>query len=250
MNLILTSFIFFPEKGFWMTPEDAGLASEDVICATEDGVTLHGWFLQAGEPKATLLFFHGNAGNISGRLFKAKGWVERGVSVLLLDYRGYGRSGGKITKESDLFLDAEAALHWLKVKKRIPPDGVILYGESIGSAPAIELATRQKFKGLILEAPFSSLRELAKKHYPWFPAAWLGDFQFANEEKMPRILAPTFILHGTADEICPYGMGQKLFEKAPQPKDFLAIDGGTHNDLLEKGGAAYFDRPYQFLVVK
>ncbi len=256
INLVVTSFLFFPQEEFFQLPKDLGLQAENVQCVTGDGVKLFGWFLPAKEahpagqnPKTTILLLHGNASNISTRLSKAAGWVKRGVSVFLIDYRGYGKSEGVITKESDLYADADAAIQWLKTKKGLSASEIILYGESLGSAPAIELATREKFKGLILEAPLTSLEELRKAHYPWVPSFFLQDFKMDNLQKIGKALAPVFIMHGSEDQVCPYPMGRALYEKAREPKDFLTIQGGNHTDLIDIGGQEYFDRPYQFLGV-
>jgi len=247
-NMIVSSLLFFPDEVLVAQPQDLGLESENVTCVTNDGVKLFGWYLPAKNPKATLLLLHGNAGNISTRLDKAKGWVDRGVSVFLIDYRGYGKSEGVITCEMDLYLDGAAALKWLKDDKGIPYPEVIMYGESLGTAPAIEIATQTRLKGIILEVPFVSLLKMAQKHHPWVPLFIARNFQLDNLSKIGKILCPLFIIHGTDDDICPYEMGQRLFAAATQPKDFLTIPGGLHSDLREKGGAAYFDRPYRFLL--
>lgn len=248
LNLIVTSFLFFPEKSFYALPRDFGLSEQDVFVTTQDGVRLHGWFFEAPNPKAALLLFHGNAGNISGRLFKAKEWFDRGVSVFLLDYRSYGQSEGKIRKAEDLLEDARSALQWLEQEKGIPPEKIILYGESIGSYPAIQLATKKKFAGLVLEAPFTTLLELARTHYGWVPEFLLKEFRMENEAAIPRAQAPVFVLHGEQDEISPVEMGKRLFDLAPSPKELLFIPGAGHNDLPEVAGAAYVEKPYRFLI--
>ena len=248
LNLMISSLIFFPEKEFYADPRDLGLTGETVSITTRDGVRLSGWYLGAPDSKATLLFFHGNAGNISGRLDKAKGWVERGVSVFLVDYRGYGKSEGKITKPEDLLEDAHAALAWLEEERNIPAERIILYGESIGSFPATRLAREKHFVGLVLEAPFTTLLELARVHYAWVPEFLLKGFAMNNEEAISGAKAPVFILHGRQDEICPVAMGERLYELAPAPKEFFGVPGGSHNDLPEAAQAAYFDNPFSFLA--
>lgn len=248
LNLMVTTFLFFPGKNFYALPKDFGLSEEEVFLTTQDGVRLHGWFFAIPESPATLLFFHGNAGNISGRLFKAKGWIERGVSVFLIDYRGYGRSDGKIKKGIDLLEDAKAALVWLEKEKRIPSGRIILYGESIGSYPAIALAGEKKFSGLVLEAPFTTLLDLAGIHYNWVPEILLKDFPMKNEDAISRAKAPVFILHGDQDEICPVKFGERLYELAPSPKELYVVQGGRHNDLPEVAQTAYFDYPCRFLA--
>ena len=245
---MVSAFLFFPEKDFYELPQTYGLAAEEVSVATEDGVRLHGWFFKGSPSKPTLLFFHGNAGNISGRLFKAKGWVERGISVFLVDYRGYGKSEGKIQKAKDLLEDARAALRWLEESKKLTSQQIILYGESVGSYPATALAAERKFAGLVLEAPFTNLTELAKKHYGWVPDFALDGFRMDNDQAISKVQAPVFILHGDQDEICPKPMGERLYQSAPSPKEFYVILGGSHNDLPQQAGDRYFDYPYEFLA--
>ena len=248
LNLMLNSFLFFPEKDFYEFPQNYGLVAEEVSLVTPGGFRLHGWFFKGSSTKPILLFFHGNAGNISGRLLKAKGWVERGVSVFLVDYRGYGKSEGKIQKGADLLADAETALRWLEENKKVSSNQIILYGESIGSYPATSLAREKKFAGLVLEAPFTTLNELAKKHYGGVPDSALGDFQMNNDAAIPKAQAPVFVLHGDQDEICPKEMGERLYELAPSPKEFYVVQEGAHNNLLQVAGSRYFDYPYEFLA--
>lgn len=248
IRLVISSFLFFPEKDFYETPKDYGLKEQDVFISTHDKVRLHGWLFEVPNSKAILLFFHGNAGNISGRLFKAKEWVEKGISVLLVDYRGYGKSGGSIHKGTDLLEDARSALRWLEEEKQTPSTKIMLYGESVGSYPAIHLAKEKKFAGLILEAPFTSVPDMAKKHYKWIPEILLKDFVMNNQEAISGVQAPVFILHGDQDEICPIEFGERLYELAPSPKEFSAVPGGHHNDLPEVLGTAYVENAYRFLA--
>lgn len=248
VNLVVGALLFFPEKDYYALPRDFGLAEEEVFLTTEDKVRLAAWFFQAPEAKGTLLFLHGNAGNISGRLGKAKGWVERGISVLLVDYRSYGKSEGKIQRGLDLVLDAKAALRWLEEEKKIPLSRIILYGESVGSYPAIALANEQKFAGLVLEAPFTTLLELARRHYGPVPEFLTRDFAMKNEEAIQKVQAPVFILHGNQDEVCPVGMGERLYELAPAPKELYVVEGGGHNDLPEVAGLASVENPYLFVA--
>ena len=240
--------IFFPTKEFSLKPENFGLAAEDVWCETKDNIRVHGWFFEVPKAESCLIFFHGNADNISIRLPKAKEWIDRGISVLLVDYRGYGKSKGEIKQGSDLFEDGQAALKWVQEKKGYPASQIILYGESIGAVPAIELATKEKFKAVILEAPFTSIKELAKRHYGMAPDFMLKDFLLDNESRIVRLKSPLFILHGTEDEIVPFEMGKLLFEKAPEPKQFLEIKGAHHNDITVIGGKDFFERPFRFAV--
>lgn len=247
---MIASMIFFPVKEFSSQPKDFGLMSEDVWCQTQDGIKIHGWYLEAKESSTCLLLFHGNADNISVRLPKAKAWVSRGVSVLLVDYRGYGKSEGEIKVGNDLTQDASAALKWLKEGKKYASSQIILYGESIGAVPAIELGVQEKFKAIILEAPFTNLKELAKHHYGMAPDFMLKDFAMDNEDKIPQLKSPLFVVHGTQDEIVPFQMGRHLFDKAPEPKQFFEIKNASHNDISLIGGSAFFDEPFRFAMAQ
>jgi len=243
----VTSLLFFPDNEFPIQPKDVGLIAEDVFFCTTDGLKLNGWYFSAPTPaNGTILLFHGNAGNISNRLLKAKGWLAQGYNVFLIDYRSYGLSEGHIDNEAELYLDAEASLAWLKDEKKIPSQDIVLYGESLGSSIATEMATRQPFKGLLLESPFSSLREVAKQHYAWAPVALMEDFLLDNLSKIDRIQAPFFWIHGTADEICPYPLGKALYQKAHTRKEKLIVEGGHHNDLPDAAGILFFTDPAAF----
>jgi hypothetical protein len=255
LNLMVASLIFFPDKQFYALPRDYGLAASDIFLTTGDGVRLHGWFFEAssegegttGRAVPAILFLHGNAGNISTRILKAKGWLDRGVSVFLLDYRSYGKSGGRIQKGVDLLEDARSAVRWLEGERQIPAGKILLYGESIGAYPAIELAREKPFAGLVLEAAFTNLLELARVNYGgWVPESLLKDFAMKNDEAIAEVRAPVFFLHGDRDTICPLEQGKRLYELAPSPKEMFVIPGGDHNDLPEAGGEAFFERPFRF----
>ncbi|OGW78526.1 MAG: hypothetical protein A2Z83_04160 [Omnitrophica bacterium GWA2_52_8] len=257
---MIRSMIFFPGKDFYEVPEQYGLKYENVTFLTGDGVELFGWYLHAKPvvkpvfadgDKAVLLYFHGNAGNISGRLSKARGWTERGVPVFLMDYRGYGQSQGEIRHQDDILKDAEAAVCLLKEKKGIPQSGIILYGESLGSYPAVRLACENSFRAVVLEAPYTSFTALSEKHYGMLPGfmreSLLRNFTFPNEDWIGKLRTPLFILHGTRDDVCPYDMGETLFMRAPDPKGFFPVPEGAHNDLPMKAGEAYWDKPCEFI---
>ncbi len=253
---MITSMIFFPEKTFYEKPADYGFESEDVELLTSDRWKIHGWFLKAAKQssqtalkeKGVILFLHGNAGNISHRLFKVKGWIDRGFSVFLVDYRGYGQSEGKIEHEENLVSDAKAGLDWLVQTKKIPLSKIVIYGESIGSAPAIRLGSEEEVAAVILEAPFTSFLDLARTHYPFVPEMMLRDFEFGNISRVAELKAPLFILHGMRDEICPYAMAGELFEKAPEPKGFFSVPNGMHNDLPMSAGEDFWEKPCQFVA--
>ena len=251
---MIASMIFFPEKELYEKPEDYQYSYEEVWIDSGEGIKLHAWFLKpAGQAKAQIILYsHGNAGNMSGRLSKAKGWLDQGYSVMLYDYRGYGKSTGKMEKGGDIVRDAQAAFQWLEQAKDISPRNIILYGESLGSYVSVSLAVQYTVFALILEAPFTSFSELAAIHYPMFPKimvqTMLKDFEFSNENQISQIKCPVFILHGTQDETCPYEMAERLFEKAPESKSFFTVEGGHHNDLPIAAGPDYWQKPLEFLT--
>lgn len=245
---MIESMIFFPEKVFYEKPESYGFQYEEVQIPLSKEIELFGWFLSAKNPKGTLLFFHGNAGNISNRLYKVQGWVERGFSVFLIDYRGYGKSTGTIRHEQDALEDAHAALHWLVQNKKMSYDQIVFYGESLGTYPAIGLGAEVSAFGVILEAPFTSLFEVAKTHYPFVFEPMMKHFIFSNREGTAKLKAPLFIIHGNRDEICPYVMAGELFDLAPEPKGFLSVPNGMHNDLPMTAGEDFWQKPYEFIL--
>ena len=245
---MIASLIFFPTQEYSALPKDYGLASEMVRITTKGGTQLEGWFLPAADSKGTIYLLHGNAGNISDRLFKAASWISIGFSVFLLDYRSYGKSSGKITSENDIYEDASAGLLWLREEKKQENSKIILYGESIGAAPVLELASKGNFFAVILEAPFTSLSSVAKMHYPFVPDFVMNRFRFENLEKISKVKSPIYIIHGEKDEICPFEMGKTLFEKAREPKEFFRIPGGHHNDLTDIAGKEFYEKPALFLA--
>ncbi|MFA6601005.1 MAG: alpha/beta hydrolase [Candidatus Omnitrophota bacterium] len=254
IRFMIASMIFFPSAGFDEKPEDYGFAYEEISVTAKDGASLFGWYLKAqGEEKGAILLLHGNAGNISHRLFKAAGWIRRGFSVFLIDYRGYGKSGGSIRNKEDVFSDAEAALRWLRESKGLADSKIILCGESLGTWPALRLASLGRFGALILEAPFTSFPDLAKKHYAFIPEPMLRmllkDFDFSNLALAGMAKTPAMVIQGTSDEICPFEMGRQVFEKLPEPKSFFAVEGGGHNDVPMVAGESYWEKTAEFIFL-
>jgi uncharacterized protein len=243
---MIDQFVYFPETRHESKPEDFNLPYENVSLTTEDGVNLHAWWTGDTSIPTTVLFFHGNAGNISNRLDRIRALKEPKVRFFLLDYRGYGKSGGKPSEEG-LYRDATAAYQFL-MKHSVPPKNVFIFGESLGGAVAAELATRVPCAGVVLESTFTSLREMAEKHYPFIPSALVPN-QFNTLGRIGEIRSRLLVIHGTADEIVPFEMGRRLHEGAREPKSFLEIPGAGHNDLYAVGGETYRSALLRFLGV-
>jgi hypothetical protein len=247
LDMLEDRFIFFPDPHLVATPAAVGLAYEEVHFTTADGVQLHGWFVPARGAQWTLLWFHGNAGNISHRLDNLQRLHQRlGISVFLFDYRQYGRSQGKIS-ESGTYVDADAALQTLQQRMDIDPAAILLFGRSLGSAVAVDLARRAPSRALILESPFTSVPDMAAAVFPWLPiGSWLRT-RYDSLGKIPQVTVPLLVLHGDRDDVVPFAHGQRLFAAANEPKTFYTIPGASHNDTYLVGGEPYWQAWERFL---
>ena len=229
--------VYFPMRELETTPRALGIDYEDVRLKTEDGVQLHGWFVATPAARATVLFFHGNGGNISHRLERIGIFRQLGLNVLLFDYRGYGRSDGA-PSEQGTYRDARAAWRYLTETRGLSPSTVILYGESLGGAVATHLAAAQKPSAVVVESSFSSMVDLGAEVYPWLPVRWISRYVYPSAQNLARVHAPVLIIHSRDDEIIPFQHGQALFAAAREPKEFLEIRGG-HNDGPLTSGSHY-----------
>jgi uncharacterized protein len=245
LTLLQSRLVFFPTRAIEATPADAGLAYDDVWLTAEDGVRLHGWWVPAPEARGVVLFFHGNAGNISHRLPSLLTFHRLGYSTLIFDYRGYGRSEGS-PSEAGSYRDAVAAWRHLAEERGVEPDRVALFGRSLGGAVAAALAERHGPGALILESTFTSVPALGAELYPFLPVRLLARIRFDTLERMPSISAPVLVVHSRADEIIPFHHGRRIYEAAPGPKQFLEISGG-HNDGFWSTGLAYEEGIGRFL---
>lgn len=244
MNVI-ERFIYYPEAHLEATPAHVGLDFEDVSFAAEDGVGLHGWYVP-GRRGETLVWFHGNAGNISHRLDNLRHLHELvGVDVLIFDYRGYGKSEGT-PSEAGLYSDARGALRYLRGRGDVDAARIVYFGRSLGSAVAIDLAASEPPFGLILETPFTSVREMATRILPG-PLTAIVPSIFDNLAKIPSIAAPKLFIHGDRDELVPYEQGRSLYDAAQPPKGFFTVRGAGHNDTYVVGGERYFRQIEKFL---
>ncbi|HPT29239.1 MAG TPA: alpha/beta hydrolase [Bryobacteraceae bacterium] len=244
LSLLARRSVFHPIKypeGWWQLQERVG--AEDAWITTRDGVKLHGWFASPPEAKLATLFLHGNAGNVTHRVQAILAIREAGSAVLVLDYRGFGKSEGS-PSESGVTMDAEAAFVWLQ-KRGFPPKRIVLHGESLGTAVAVDLATRNQCAGLVLEAPLTSASAVAGTVVPLLGRTLISGFDSLS--RISRVKAPLLVIHGTRDEVIPFRMGQELFDAANEPKQFWAVEGAGHNNISETAGPAYAAKLKEFL---
>ena len=222
--------VYFPQMGreHIATPEQQGLPYESVDIPTSDGQTLHAWFVPAEDATGTVLFFHGNAGNISHRIDYLSMFHGMGYQTFIFDYRGYGQSSGS-PSESGTYIDAQAAWDYLVKEKGIRPGRIALFGESLGGAVAAWLAVRERPALLVLASTFTSVPDLAAKIYPYLPVRLLSRFNYNAFEYLQSVACPVLVAHSPQDEIVPFAHGRALYEAAPEPKEFLELQGG-HNE--------------------
>ena len=240
-------FIFHPDPVSARDPSHVGLSFENILFNTQDDIRLHGWFIPHQEARGTLVWFHGNAGNISDRLLNIKLLHDRiKINIFIFDYRGYGQSEGTAS-EKGTYLDGAAAIKYLLGRDDAAARQLILFGRSLGAAVAAEMAIRFTSLGLILESPFVSIREMAQALFPSLPIAWLLRTRYDTLEKVRRVKAPIMVLHGDHDATVPFAQGKRVFEVAPQPKRFYRIVGASHNDTFVVGGEEYYGALREFI---
>jgi pimeloyl-ACP methyl ester carboxylesterase len=244
--------------GPWESQQSLG--AEDVWLTAADGKRIHGWFVPAasgmppqqnGDESSSLsseksgivtLYLHGNAGNISHRGDKLSALAQAGTSVLIIDYRGFGKSDGR-PNESGLYLDADAAYGEL-LRRGYLPEQIMLYGESLGTGVATDLAVRDSCAALVLEAPFPSIGDVASRVVPVLGPLVVSGFE--TGKKIGGVTVPILVIHGNLDEVVPYDLGQAVFAAANEPKQFWTIEGGHHNDLVQVAGAEFTKRLTEF----
>jgi len=234
-----------PGRTLTMTPTDVGMDYQDVFIETTDGVTLHGWFI-AGRSSQVLLFFHGNAGNISHRLDSIRQFQDLGLSVLIVDYRGYGQSEGRTT-ERGIYRDADAAWRYLIEDRGIVASDILIFGRSLGASVAARLAAQHQPLALIVESSFTSVPDIAQDLYPWLPARWLSRLSHATREYVRDVQCPILVVHSRDDEIIPFRHGEAIFASANEPRTLLAIRG-THNDAFLQDARDYIGGLRAFLT--
>lgn len=236
--------IFLPVRELAFTPADINLTFEDCWMTTEDNLKLHGWFVPNAKAKSTLMFFHGNAGNIGDRLEKVRLFQALGLNVFIFDYRGYGKSQGS-PGEAGLYKDSAAAYKYLVQERHIRPSDIILYGASLGAVFAVDLAVKKEVGAFIIDSAFTCATDMAKVIYPFIPSFCVR-IKLDSVSKVNNIRVPKLFIHSTEDEIVPFALGRKLFAAAAEPKIFCSIKG-SHNDGFDQDREIFWKAIKDFL---
>jgi fermentation-respiration switch protein FrsA (DUF1100 family) len=238
--------IYYPSRALTSTPATAALEYEEVSVRTSDGESIHGWFVPAEASTVTVLFCHGNAGNIWDRIDVIWMIHDMGFNVCIFDYRGYGRSTGTPT-EAGTYLDAEAVWAYLAETRGLAAGKLVVWGESLGGGVASWLAERKRPGALILESTFTTLPDMAARVYPFLPVRWLCRYRYPTVSRLPSISCPVMIAHSPDDEMIPFSMAQKLYLAAREPKQLFTLKG-SHNTSREESGKPFEDAVKAFIA--
>jgi fermentation-respiration switch protein FrsA (DUF1100 family) len=243
--LVQDKMVFFPDRQIEATPDMVGLKYKDAAINTEDGLSLHGWFVPATDARWTVIFCHGNAGNISHRLETLLLLNDLGLSVLIFDYRGYGHSEGK-PSEAGLYRDVRAAWRHAVEVMEVPPERIIVWGRSLGGSAAVAQAAEVEPAALVVESTFTRASDMARATYPWLPVRLILRLRLDSEARVGGIACPKLFVHSRQDEVVPFELGRRLFAAAATPKEFLEVSGG-HNDGFLVSGARYREGIVHFI---
>jgi len=244
-HFMQSTFLYGPMREVPYTPGELGLDFESVVVKSSDGLQLSGWYIPARKPghgaracpeqgrrdpghEMTVLFCHGNGGNMFHRLDSISILHNLGLNCFIFDYRGYGQSEGKPSEEGT-YLDAKAAYKWLTEEKKKSADNIILFGRSLGGTIAAQLAGKVEVKSLIIESSFTSYVDIGRKFYPYMPVRWFTKFSYKTVDYVKDVHCPVMIIHSRNDEFVPFEFGCRLYEAANEPKEFIEISG-SHND--------------------
>lgn len=247
-DLVDRTFLFYPRAEWVATPEDGGVPFEDLLLTAEDGTAISAWFVPARDPHApVMLFCHGNAGNISHRVHNLVLLNRIGVSVLIFDYPGFGRSGGR-PLEAGVYRSAHAAYRYLRDERGVPDEKIVLFGRSLGAAAAVELASGGRGRALIVECAFTDLYEMGRHLYPVLPLPRRLKRKYPNAERLAEVRMPVLIIHGEADRLVPVSMARQLHQLARRPKELYLIPDAGHDDTMIAGGGDYGNRIRTFVT--
>ena len=230
-------FLYGPVREVSSTPAELKLDFENVVFKSADGLDLSGWYIPAKNSKLTLLFCHGNGGNIGHRLDSINIFHNLGLNCFIFDYRGYGNSQGKPSEEGT-YMDALAAYKWLTEEKKTAAGDIIIFGRSLGGTIAAQLASKVEARALVVEGAFTSYVDIGKEYYPYMPVWWFARFGYRTIDYIKNVHCPVMLIYSRDDEIVPYKFGLELYEAANEPKEFIEIFGG-HNDGFLASGEIY-----------
>ncbi len=221
--------MYFPDKAYF-TPKSAGLAAgvEERAIETPDGARVLAWYAPAKPGMPTLLYFHGNAGSLETRIERIRKYMARGLGVFMMTYRGFGGSTGEPSEAANV-ADAKQA-YGVLVASGVDPADIIIYGESLGTGVAVQVAAARKVAGLVLDAPYTSMVDLAAMHYPYIPGRWFMTDRYDSRAHIKDVSVPLLILHGDQDDIVPVTMGREIFNMANAPKVMRTFQGAGHAD--------------------
>jgi fermentation-respiration switch protein FrsA (DUF1100 family) len=225
------NMIFYPMEQLVQTPAQWGLGYEEVVLETTDKVQLHGWYIPHPQSDQVLLFFHGNAGNISHRRDSIEIFYRLGLNVFIIDYRGYGKSDGS-PGEQGMYKDADAAWRYLTEDRGYAPEQILIFGRSLGGAVAAKLASEVQARGLILESTLSSAHDFAREVFTLLSRLVVMRYEFDTVAYIQRVHYPLLVLHSPEDEIMPFHLGERVFQKANQPKHFIRMRGDHNNGFI------------------
>ena len=226
------NLIYHPCGEVLRTPTDAGLAYEDVVIETSDGVRITGWWVPAADPRGTVLFCHGNGGNIADRLDTLVIAGRLNLNMLVFDYRGYGKSGGA-PSEQGTYLDAKACYRYLVEEREIVPETIVIWGRSLGGAVAAGTAAEHPCGLLIIESSFTSLEDLVRERFGWIAACVLANYVYPVRSRLEQVDAPVLVIHSKDDEMIPFSHGRSLYDAARGKKAFLVIQGSHNRGFLD-----------------
>ena len=240
-----SKLLYHPDRAMDITPKAAGLDFEDITFRSANGKSLHGWFIPRYKARATVLFCHGNAGNISHRMAIIQMLYKLDLQIFLFDYQGYGQSDGT-PSEQGTYEDVRAAWNLLRNKKKIPHERILVMGRSLGGSIASHLASQVQPKALILDSTFSSFVDIGKAHFSFLPVSLLARFKYTTAENIKNKNYPLLMFHSPTDEVIPFKLGKKCYDTAPEPKTFVKLSGG-HNDSFYVSGRKYTKAIQEFV---
>lgn len=239
LYIMQPKFLYGPVREVSSTPDELGLDFENVVFKSADGLALSGWYVPARRSEFTLLFCHGNGGNMANRLDSISLFHDLGLNCFIFDYRGYGDSQGEPSEEGT-YLDAKAAYEWLIEERKTPPGNIIIFGRSLGGSIAAQLASKAKAGALAIESTFTSYADIGKRFHPYMPVRWFASFSYRTIDFIKNVRYPVMLIYSRNDEIVPFEFGRALYEAANEPKEFVEISG-SHNDGFLISGEIYKD---------